>query len=267
MTIRHLQSHADRAACVSLQRLIWGEAFSEVVPPSVLRVAQEIGGICAGAFDKNDRMVGFVFGQIGNRKGKSINWSQMLAVIPQQRGQGIARQLKLFQRDFCLQNNIEYICWTYDPLVARNAHLNLNKLGVEIDSYVMDYYPRSNGSPLHAGMRLDRFIVEWSLRSGRCENAILGQISEIPETATSFPVVNTKDDSNGQVVLISNFTEHSGVRIEIPEDIENILLRAPEVADRWRENTQKAFMHYLEKSYKITGFCGDKGRRYYVLTK
>ena len=38
--------------------------------------------------------------------------------------------------------------WTFDPLVARNAHLNLNKLGAPVEEFVENMYGATNNSPM-----------------------------------------------------------------------------------------------------------------------
>ena len=48
--------------------------------------------------------------------------------------------------------------WTFDPLVAKNAHLNLNLLGARVVEYVRDMYGTTT-SPLHNGLATDRLIV------------------------------------------------------------------------------------------------------------
>jgi predicted GNAT superfamily acetyltransferase len=69
----------------------------------------------------------------------------MLAVQPAAQGQGLGRRLKAYQRSCLLALGIEVACWTYDPLVAANAHLNLNRLGARATQYLPDLYgaPRS----------------------------------------------------------------------------------------------------------------------------
>ena len=60
--IRPLATHAERQACFDLQRATWGESFSDVVPVSILKVCQRIGGVAAGAFSAGGELLGFVFG-------------------------------------------------------------------------------------------------------------------------------------------------------------------------------------------------------------
>ncbi|HSY82913.1 MAG TPA: hypothetical protein VK807_14175, partial [Gemmatimonadaceae bacterium] len=107
----------------------------------------------AGAFDGDGPMLGFVFGVSGVIAGEIVHWSDMLAVHADARNRGIGRALKRFQRDAVLAMGIKTMYWTYDPLVARNAHLNLNVLGAQVTEYVPDMY----------GPGTDRFIVRWCL--------------------------------------------------------------------------------------------------------
>ncbi|MGH9428441.1 MAG: GNAT family N-acetyltransferase, partial [Terriglobia bacterium] len=139
--MRRLSSLEDYDACVRLQQETWGAGFTENVPATILKVSQRIGGVTAGAFDKSGAMAGFVFGLTGWKNGKPVHWSDMLAVKPELRNSGLGRILKLYQRELVIPLGIKEIYWTFDPLVAKNAHLNLNKLGAEVFEYVPDMYP------------------------------------------------------------------------------------------------------------------------------
>jgi predicted GNAT superfamily acetyltransferase len=52
--------------------------------------------------------------------------------------------------------------WTYDPLLARNAHFNLQKLGAFADGFERDFYGEMDDQ-LNRGDRSDRFTVRWEL--------------------------------------------------------------------------------------------------------
>ncbi|MGI8547904.1 MAG: hypothetical protein ACR2M1_11310 [Gemmatimonadaceae bacterium] len=125
LTFRHVATLSEYEACVALQRETWGRGFTEVVPATILRVSQYVGGITAGAFDAEDRLVGFVFGITGVRDGRLVHWSDLLAVRPEVRDCGVGYRLKLFQREALLAGGISTMFWTYDPLVAKNAYFNL----------------------------------------------------------------------------------------------------------------------------------------------
>jgi predicted GNAT superfamily acetyltransferase len=169
IAIRHLHTGEEFDACVALQRAIWGAAFNEAVPRTILLIAGKLGGVVAGAFDESrdgSRMVGFVFGLTGLRDGRLAHWSDMLAVDPACRDQGIGRQLKAFQRDAVVALGVTDMYWTYDPLVARNAYFNLHRLGAEVVEYVTDMYGVT-GSTLHGDVATDRFVVRWRLTARR----------------------------------------------------------------------------------------------------
>ena len=100
----------------------------------------------------------------GVRDGALVHWSDMLAVGPEARDRGIGRRLKLYQRSLVAELGVTQILWTFDPLVARNAHLNLNALGARVIDYVPDMYGADTGSTLHQGIGTDRFVVAWEVR-------------------------------------------------------------------------------------------------------
>src|SRR4051794_29792123 len=130
VTIRPLASQAEYADCVALQRETWGASFNDTVPASILKVSQRMGGIASGAFAADGTLLGFVYGLTGIENGTIVHWSDMLAVRPTAQNLGLGRRLKEHQRDAMKAIGARLIYWTYDPLVARNAHLNFNVFGV-----------------------------------------------------------------------------------------------------------------------------------------
>src|SRR6185436_9536941 len=69
------------------------------------------------------------------------------------------------QRDLVRAVGVETMFWTFDPLVARNAHFNLNRLGARIAEYIPNFYGSNTGSILHGALPTDRFVAEWQLSS------------------------------------------------------------------------------------------------------
>lgn len=126
--IRSIEDVNDLRRCVRIQESTWGPGFQERVPVTMLHLCVRLGGYAAGAFD-GDEMVGFVFGLPGIVGGELVHWSDMLAVLPAWRGRGIGLALKRHQRDALLERGVTRVCWTFDPLEARNAYLNLGRLG------------------------------------------------------------------------------------------------------------------------------------------
>ena len=265
-TLRHLERLVEFDACVDLQRVTWGDTFTEFVPGSLLFVTQKVGGLVAGAFTEDQRLVGFVFSLQGTRDERSVHWSHMLAVHPDARGGGLGRRLKLFQRGELLKQGVETVFWTFDPLIAHNAYLNLNRLGVDIAGYVPNMYGRETGSPLHSMGDTDRLIVHWELNSRRARWAVEGEVIQANEAAAEAPVMSLPDSTerSGQ-----EFPETSSVLIEIPLDAGKLAAHAPTEAQRWRLATRRAFLHYLEKGYTVRSFHREPAghRCYYFLRR
>ena len=252
--IRSFDSRADYDACVRLQRETWGEHFVDVVPATILMVSQRVGGVSAGAFDAGGRLLGFVFGISGIRDGELVHWSDMLAVRPEARGAGLGRRLKHFQRDQLLERGIRRMLWTYDPLVARNANLNLNSLGARPVEYVVNMYGDTR-SPLHAGLDTDRFIVEWRLDQQapvRAEPAAgtapAGSASRLEGTGTTAVV--DPDWFARERPLPAD----PCVRVAAPADIDRIKGADPACARAWQQAQRRALTWYLANGYRVSGF-------------
>lgn len=270
VTLRPLNTHEEYEACVALQKEAWGQNFLECVPPSILFVAQKVGGVTAGAFDDNGRLLGFVFGMTGVKEGRLVHWSHMLAVQKEVRGQGLGKRLKLYQRELLLKLGVEVVYWTYDPLVARNAHLNLNHLGANIQEYVPDMYGDDSGSDLHRGIGMDRFIVAWYIGEERVRQTILGHVRTDVDRFAKAPVVNTQLHEDGTYVPVEGkLPPLPSVRVEIPCDIETIQHESLELAARWRANTRRAFLWYQDKGYRVEAFYRhhENKRCFYLLMR
>ncbi|MEF3403545.1 hypothetical protein [Agromyces sp. CCNWLW203] len=115
-------------------------------------------------------ILGAALGFVGWDGGIHLH-SHMNAVDPAARGRGIGLALKLRQRAICLEHAIEEIRWTFDPLIRRNAHMNLVRLGAEVVAYHPDFYGRLDDRITGAD-RSDRFEVRWRLDSARTARAL-----------------------------------------------------------------------------------------------
>src|SRR5579863_1064837 len=136
IVIRPLTTFPEFQGCVELQREAFGSSEVDLQSPRLYLVQTMVGGLVLGAFD-GDRMVGFLNCMPGIRKGKPYWHSHMLAVATDHRNAGIGARLKLEQRAAALQRGIRLIQWTFDPLQAKNAYLNLEKLGVVVRRYAV----------------------------------------------------------------------------------------------------------------------------------
>ena len=271
LTLRCLDSHADYAACVQLQRDVWGEAFADVVPATILMVAQRVGGVSAGAFDADGRLVGFVFGISGVRAGTLAHWSDMLAVRSEVRRGGLGVRLKRFQRDLLLDRGITRAYWTYDPLIAGNAHLNLTRLGAVPIEYVANMYGET-GSTLHRGLETDRVVVEWRLDDPQVARALdAAPAATVDAGIAGMPLVNAGVVGTplvnagvvGMPLVNADPVSRPGeaalptaawVRVAVPPDIVGLKAARPDDARAWQRATRRAFSWYLANGYRVAGF-------------
>ena len=263
--IRELEGYAEYEACAQMQIDVWGFDEIEVVPAGHLVAMDHYGGVCLGAF-LGDQMVGFVFGFAGWEEGRPFHHSHMLAVLPEYRGQRLGEKLKWAQRERVLEQGLDLINWTFDPLQAPNANLNINRLGCVVRKYLVNLYGVSN-SPLHGGIPTDRFEAEWRLTSERVVKASEGE----PETWPSWeslPRANRTERTEAgflRVVDLDLTLEDEAVLVEIPRTITDIMAADRELALDWRLRTRELFLAYFDKGYRIEGLHRTEASALYRL--
>lgn len=263
--IRPFRTIDEFRECVDLQEETWGHGFSERVAPAILKVAQILGGVSAGAYDAHGSLVGFVFGMTGVRDGEVVHWSDMLAVRRGLRDSGLGARLKAYQRDVLLERGITRMYWTFDPLQSRNAYLNFAKLGIVVREYARDMYGQTD-SPLHRGIGTDRFIALWLMDNPRVARRLAGD-ERGADSAVLANVPAVLDETGqgdtpapGGVLLGS---EAPVVRVAIPADISAIMSDSMDAAVAWREATRAALTHYMDRGYEVRELVrGDRTSHY-----
>jgi predicted GNAT superfamily acetyltransferase len=263
--IRPLQSRDELQACVALQRATWGSDFSDTVPLSILKVSQRVGGVAAGAFSPANELLGFVFGLTGVERGRIVHWSDMLAVVPEARNLGLGRRLKEYQRTVVRELGGEVIYWTYDPLVARNAHLNFNVLGARVAEYVVDMYGITD-SVLHGGIPTDRLVVAWPTRDADIDaNLAAARRALVLEDCRDAPIVTAEwvAGATGASIL------PACLRVQIPAAAESLMAASGDEARLWRTRVRDALQWSLAAGYSITAADIDpqSSHGYYLMTK
>ncbi len=257
LILRDLTNQDDLDQCIALQRATWGDDFRELVPPAVLQIAQKVGGIAAGAFDPDGPLAGFVFGLTGQREGRPVHWSHMLAVREDLRDRGVGRLLKLHQRERMRQLGVATVLWSFDPLVARNAHLNLNRLGTRVLEYVEDMYGDNPMSRTDSVIGSDRFVVSWDISGDDAP-------PDKPALPPAAPVV-----SSGGKGALPDLVDEPAVLVEVPPDVQALEQDDPGAALEWRRSTRRAFTHYLGAGYLVAGFLRDRAKQHchYLLVR
>jgi predicted GNAT superfamily acetyltransferase len=160
VSLRPLTSIRDADGVLEVMIATWGN--HQLLPREMIVALGESGNAPFGAFDDEDRLVGYVLGWAGVDTGGPHIHSHMLAALPDRRYHGIGTALKLAQRAQALEQGVHVVRWTFDPMVARNAWVNLGKLGAVADRFRRDFYGAMTDS-LNDGERSDRLVVRWDL--------------------------------------------------------------------------------------------------------
>ncbi|HEX8178592.1 MAG TPA: hypothetical protein VF525_03525 [Pyrinomonadaceae bacterium] len=194
VVVRECTTIAEFDACVRLQREVFGLPDMEISPRRHLIVSRAAGGWTLGAF-QGAELVGFVHHLAAVRGPDVFGYSHMMAVAESQQNRGLGARLKWAQRARALGEGVSFIKWTWDPMRARNAHFNLNRLGAIVRTYAANFYGTDYttttgefGRPL--GLDSDRLFAEWHLRSPRveaCARAATPMIEQEPAAAIVIP--------------------------------------------------------------------------------
>jgi predicted GNAT superfamily acetyltransferase len=208
-------------ASVMLER-VWGGG-RDVIPASVLRALQHSGNYVVGVFDDDD-MVGASVGFFGAPARRAMH-SHITGVVPDHQGQGWGRLLKGHQREWAFARDVGHITWTFDPLVARNAHFNLRVLGTRAVEYLVNHYGAMDDG-LNRGDETDRLMVTWALAAP--------------------PAPTPADD------------EIVGT-VPIPPDIEAVRRGSEAAATDWRVRVREAILGHLGDGLVIGGFDSARG--------
>ncbi len=277
ITIRLLATVEEYHQAEIAQRDIWGMSDpTEITPTTVLVTAQKNGGLVAGAFAESGQMVGFLFGFVGvTHGGKFKHCSHLMGVLPELRRQGLGEALKLFQRDYVIQQGLfDLVTWTFDPLESANATLNLVRLGGVARTYYENVYGELPDG-LNRGLPSDRFEIEWWIKSRHVDTFIAGR--DTPTRADlvrqgAYQVNVTQFSENGVLTPLNADLRQNAetLLVEVPAVFQSIKATSIEVAKAWRAHTAAIFKHYFGRGYAVGDFIreieGDRRRNFYVLS-
>jgi predicted GNAT superfamily acetyltransferase len=243
LQIREVSTIEEYDACIDLQRRAFGLPDLEISPRRHLIVSRKAGGWTLGAF-ANGKMVGFVHHLAAVNGDDIFGYSHMMAVAPEFQNQGVGAQLKWAQRERALAEGRDFIKWTFEPMRARNAHFNLNRLGVVIREYAVNFYgtdygsdPAQQGSAT-SGIDSDRLFASWELRAPRVEAFAQRKENEVGEPVRT---------------------------IEIPADFATLLKSDPDSAKREIVRVRAEFLRAFRNKLVCRAFQRDDARPRYLL--
>lgn len=222
LEIRELDTVAAVHEAARVFDAVWpGERDS--MPANILRALAHSGNYVVGIFD-GEQMVGAAAGFFGPPSSRSMH-SHVTGVLPEYRGRGVGRLLKQHQREWAFARDVGHITWTFDPLVARNAHFNLRVLGARVTDYLVNQYGEMSDD-INRGDESDRVMVSWALAE---------------------PPTRTPSDED---VLAT---------VPIPTDIETLRRDAPSKAAEWRLRVREDLLAHLAAGRRIGGFDDHRG--------
>jgi predicted GNAT superfamily acetyltransferase len=223
--IRELDNLQDQDFGRKIFDITWSMDAGTEITPNLLQAMVHSGSYLSGAFIDN-KIVGAAFAFPATNDGLHLH-SHMTAVLPEFRDKGVGYALKIDQWSWAKKKNYSHLSWTFDPLVRRNAKLNIAKLGVDISAYFPNFYGDMPDA-LNAGDESDRLMVSWR---------------------TEIDVPKARE-------LITK-PETSDVLIEIPEDIVAIRSKNQSESMKWRRQVREQFMAAFKKNGKVVGFSAN----------
>ena len=167
--IRECATLDELSECVRLQRDVFALPEVELSPVRHFIVTRNAGGFTLGAYD-GDRLAGFVLSVPAFLRGEQAFYSHMTGVHAEYQSHGLGAKLKWAQRRRALAEGAKYIKWTFEPVKARNAYFNLEKLGATVCEYQENFYGTDYGTAPETGgekfgLASDRLFAEWHLES------------------------------------------------------------------------------------------------------
>ncbi|NRQ38283.1 GNAT family N-acetyltransferase [Nonomuraea sp. NN258] len=227
-------------ACALLDRVWRPGPGNPLMTPELLRVLGHAGGYAVGAY-ADGRLIGVSLGLLAT----AGLHSHITAVAGADRGRNVGYALKLHQRAWALERGITAVTWTFDPLVSRNAYVNLAKLGAAPAEYLVDFYgPMRDG--VNAGTASDRLLVRWELAGPwppAGERPPAGAVAALEQGAGGRPVRGRLD---GAVVLV-----------RVPSDVEVLRRADPAAAGEWRSAVREVLGGLMAEGRRVTGFTRD----------
>lgn len=272
--IKILESPEDMNAVEELQRAVWPGSETDVVPAHMLITAIHNGGLVAGAY-QDEQLIGFVFGFPGIEftpdGPRPKHCSHMMGIHPNHRDSGIGFALKRAQWQMVRHQGLDHITWTYDPLLSRNAYLNITKLGAVCTTYRRSEYGDMRDG-LNAGLPSDRFQLDWWINTRRVER----RLSKRPRRPLKLDHFSKADleplytpllQAGGWLRPPEHFSPLTGklALMEIPSDFGALKDADFALARDWRFFSREVFETAFADGYIVTDFIFENQRSFYVL--
>ncbi len=249
LQIRILKGIAEQDLARAIFDEVWPSDNETQITSNLLQALVHNGTYVAGAFLEDEIIAAaFAFPGVDEKRHLHLH-SHMAAVRAPYRNQNIGTALKMHQKTWALEHGYDTITWTFDPLVRRNARINLIKLGADVFDYFPDFYGDLPDG-INAGDHTDRVMAHWLL------------------TSQSRPAIDTTDIpvalSNENGVPVQHGATGTSVLCYLPDDILELRANNPALSLEWRLALRNQLQPRLDSGWHIRGFTADGA---YVVTK
>ncbi|GAA2275660.1 hypothetical protein GCM10010149_18090 [Nonomuraea roseoviolacea subsp. roseoviolacea] len=250
--IRPLDSVVDLEAVRRLYERIW--RTGENNPPvtaDLLRAMAKAGSYVSGAFD-GDELVGACFGFFSPPAREALH-SHIAGVLARVQGRNIGFALKLHQRAWAMARGVGEVCWTYDPLIRRNAYFNITKLAADPDEYLSNFYGPMDDD-INRSDDTDRVLVRWRLESPAAAAACAGRPRPADAAAARAAKAAVALDVSPAGGPVAGRAGTSIVLVGVPGDVETIRDHDPGLAAQWRTALRDVLGDLLAEGARVRGF-------------
>lgn len=238
---RELATKTEMRDVQRLEYRVWG---MDPIPTHQTMTAVKNGGIMLGVLD-DGKLVGFSYGFAGFHAGRSYLCSHMMGLDEAYRSQGLGEQLKQKQREVALQKGYQLITWTFDPLEARNAYLNITKLRGVCDTYIDNCYGDMTDK-WNKGLPTDRLEVHWHIQQPYVEKGVsiaADEAVELNDCVKNENSYSVNQDRKMDCLEVETFAVH------IPNQFQQLKQQYPERALEWRLAVRTYFKKLFQMGY------------------
>ncbi len=276
--IFEVRSFEDLAEWQAVEARVWSGAESEILQTGLLITLQRYGGLLLGARGTAGEMIGVLLGFPGLKEGRVVHCSHLLGMLPEWRSRHVGFRMKLRQREFVLQQGLDLVVWTFDPLESRNAHLNIGHLGAIAFQYTPNLYGIMADAFNHS-MESDRLTASWYVGRSIVEARLTGE-RPAPAArellASKIPVLTRCEVREGGeepymcLIDVEAGRDAATMLIEVPSNFQTIKRLADGDAHAWRYGTRALFADLFARGYAVLDFAVDARpgaltRCYYVI--
>jgi predicted GNAT superfamily acetyltransferase len=244
--VREIHGLDQIRAVVALFDRLWESAGASIIGAEHLRALTHSGNYAVGAYDLGTgELLAASVAFFGAPPWRTMH-SDVTGAAPAARDRGVGLAIKLHQRAWAIDLGLDEITWTFDPLVARNAHFNANKLGACIAGYSVDFYgDMSDG--VNAGHGSDRLHASWRIRE------------DVRRRVAAEGAAPLLVEVGGEPRLVTAAADATHVTVAVPRDIGSVRAGDPGLARAWRVAVRETLGAEIAAGGQAVGFAAPAG--------